>query len=74
MTDKGNLNIGIFLKGWKKVTAKRGLKILRVHCQNSSIIMTNGTRKVRQRVDIFEKRILNFCKFISDSSSEYGLG
>ena len=35
--------------------------------------MTNGIRKVRKGVDIFDKRILDSCKFISDSASEYGL-
>jgi len=35
--------------------------------------MTNGIRKVRKGVDIFEKRILDSCKFISDIASEYGL-
>jgi len=35
--------------------------------------MTNGIRKVRQGVDIFDKRILDSCKFISESASEYGL-
>jgi len=35
--------------------------------------MTNGTRKVRQGVDIFDKRILDSCKFMLDSASEYGL-
>ena len=63
----------IFLKVGKiKVNAKQGLKILRIQCQNSAIIMTNGIRKVRQGVDIFDKRILDSCKFISDSTSEYG--
>ena len=56
----------IFLQVGKiKVTAKRGLKILRIHCQNSALKMTNGIRKVRQRVDIFDKIILYSCKFIS---------
>ena len=35
--------------------------------------MINGIRKVRQGVDIFDKRILDSCKFILDSASEYGL-
>ena len=56
-----------------KVTAKRGLKILWNNCQNSTLKMTNGIRKVRQEVDIFDKRILDFCEFISDSASEYDL-
>ena len=64
----------IFLQDGKiKVTAKRGLKILRIHCQNSALIMTNGIRKVRQGVDIFDKIILDSCNFISDSASEYHL-
>ena len=59
----------IFLQlGKIKVTAKWGLKIVRIHIQNSAIIMTNGIRKVRQGVDIFDKRILDSCKFISDST------
>ena len=67
------VHIYIFLQVGKKVTAKRSLKILRIHCQNSALIMANGIRKVRQGVDIFDKRILDSCKFISDSASEYGL-
>ena len=35
--------------------------------------MTNGIRKVRLGADIFNKRILDSCKFILDSPSEYGL-
>ena len=49
------------------------MKILRIHCQNSAVIMTNGIRKVRQGLDIFNKRILNSCKFILVGTSEYGL-
>ena len=61
----------IFLQvGNIKVTAKRGLKILRIHCQNSALTMTNGIRKVRQGVEIFDKRNLDSCKFILDSTSE----
>ena len=41
---------------------KQGLEILGIHCQNSTIIMTNGIRKVSQGVDIFDKRILDSCK------------
>ena len=38
---------------------KRGLKILRIYiCQNSALKMTNGIRKVRLGVDIFEKKFL----------------
>ena len=40
--------------GKTKVTAMRGLKILRILCQNSTIIMTNGIRKLKQGVDIFD--------------------
>ena len=53
----------VFLRVGKiKVTAKQGLKILRIFV----LIMTNGIRKVMQGVDIFDKRILDSCKFISD--------
>ena len=34
------------------------MKILRIHFRNSALIMTNGIRKVRQGVDIFEKEFL----------------
>ena len=68
------LFIFIFLQVGKiKATSKRGLKILRINCQNLTLIMTNGIRKVREGVNIFDKRILDSCKFISDSASEYGL-
>ena len=71
---KSNVYAYIFLQVGKiKVTAKRDLKILRNHCQNSALIMTNGIRKVRQGVDIFDKRILGSCKFLSDSASESSL-
>ena len=46
----------------KKTTAKRCLEILRIHCQNSTVIRTNRIRKVGQGVDIFDKRILDFYK------------
>ena len=50
------------------------MKILRISTVRiPSEIMTNGIRKVRKGVDIFDKRILNSCKFISDSASEYDL-
>ena len=56
----------VFLQVGKiKVTAKRGLKILWTHCQNSVLIMINRIRKVRLGVDII-KKILDSCKFISD--------
>ena len=67
------LYLNILQVGKIKVTAKLGLKILRNHCQNFALIMTNGIRKIRQGVDIFDKRILDSCKFIMDSASEYGL-
>ena len=38
-----------FQVGKIKVTAKRGLEILRIHCQNSAIIMTHGIRKVKKQ-------------------------
>ena len=41
-----------------KVTAKIGLKILWIHCQNSALII-NGIQKARLVVDIFDKRILD---------------
>ena len=64
----------VFLQVGKiKVTAKRGLKILWTHCQNSVLIMINRIRKVRLGVDIIDIRILDSCKFISDSASEYSL-
>ena len=60
----------IFLQVGKiKVTAKRGLKILWSFCQNSPSIMKNGIRKVRKGVNIFDKRIPESCKLISDSAS-----
>ena len=62
------------LTGWKnnRHTALGGVwKFWGYHCQNSALIMTNGIRKVRLEVDIFDKRILDSCKFTS--ASEYGL-
>ena len=41
-----------------KVTAKIGLKILWIHCQNFALII-NGIQKARLVVDIFDKRILD---------------
>ena len=35
--------------------------------------MTTRIRKISKVVDIFNKRILDSCKFISDSASKYGL-
>jgi len=35
--------------------------------------MTNGIIKVRKGVDIFDKRILDSCKFTLDSALDYGL-
>ena len=53
----------IFLQVGKiKITAKQCLEILSVQCLNSDIKMTNGIRKVRQGVDIFDKRSLDSCK------------
>ena len=54
----------IFLQVGKIKVA--GLEILRIQCRNSVMIITNGIRKVRQGVDIFDKRILDSCNFISD--------
>ena len=51
------------LTGWKKVPAEQGLKMFRIHCQNSAIIMRNIGSQVRQGVDIFDKRTLDSCKF-----------
>ena len=64
------------LTGWKiKVTAKWGLDILRIHCQNSAFIMTNGIGNFRQGVDIFDKRILDsiLYVYIRQYNFEYGL-
>ena len=44
-----------------KITAERGLEILRIH-QNNAVIMTNGMRKVWQGVNIFYKIILDSCE------------
>ena len=42
----------IFLQAGKvKFTAKEGLEMFRIHCQNSVSKMTNGIRKIRQGVD-----------------------
>ena len=45
-----------------KLIAERFLEMFRIHCQNPAILITNGIRKVRQAVDILDKRILDFCK------------
>ena len=45
-----------------KVTAKRGLEMIRILSWNSAIKMKNGIRKVRTGVDIFNKRSLDSCK------------
>ena len=50
-----------------KVTAKRGLKILWIHCQNSESIMTNEIKKIRLGVDQFDKRIKEFLILVSSS-------
>ena len=34
-----------------------------INCQNSALIMTNGIRKVKKGVDIFNKRILVLVRF-----------
>ena len=62
----------VFLEVRKiKVTAKQGFKILWIFCQNFALIMTNGIKKIRLGVDIFDKRILDSCTLFSDSASEY---
>ena len=38
------------------------MEILTIHCQSSAIIMINRIRKVKQGVDIFDKRMLDSCK------------
>ena len=64
----------VFLQvGQIKVIAKLGLKIMWINRQNSALIMTNGIRKVKLGIDIFDKRILDPCKFILNSASEYSL-
>ena len=45
-----------------KLIAERFLEMFRIYCQNRSILITNGIRKVRQAVDILDKRILDICK------------
>ena len=48
-----------------KVTAlSRVWKFWGFQLSEFSLIMTNGIRKVRQGVDIFDKKILNSCTFI----------
>ena len=42
------------------------LKILKIHCQNFALIITNRIIEVRQGADIFDKRSLNSCKLISE--------
>ena len=72
-SDKLCCGIMIIQVGKIKVTAKWDFKFLMIHCQNSALIMRDRIRKVRLGVDIFEKRILDSCKFFSDSSSEFSL-
>ena len=57
------------LTGWKKSHCKKaGLENSEdIHCQSSIFKMTNGIRKVRLGVDFFDKRTLDFSKFISDT-------
>ena len=43
------------------------------HCQIPALKMTNGIRKVRKGVNIFDNRICDSCKFILESTSEYGI-
>ena len=59
----------IFLQVGKKSHCKKaGLENSEdIHCQSSIFKMTNGIRKVRLGVDIFNKRTLDFSKFISDT-------
>ena len=71
--DKLCCGILILQVGKIKVTAKRDFKFLMIHCQNSALIMRDSIRKVRLGVDILDKRILDSCKFFSDSFSEFGL-
>ena len=63
-------HIYYILTGWKKLKSLylEGFENSEdKHCQNSAFIMTNGIKKkVRLGVDIFDKRILDSCKFISD--------
>ena len=62
--------MSIFLQvGQIKVTAKKaGFENSEdINCQNFALKMTNGKRNVRLGVDIFDKRILDFCKFILDT-------
>ena len=47
------------LEKWKSLLHKRGLKILRIYCQNSPLIMTNGIRKVR----ILIQGLQSFCLY-----------
>ena len=48
----------LFLQVRKKASALSGVcKFQGYHCQNSTLIMTNGIRKVKLGVDIFDKRI-----------------
>ena len=58
--NRSNLSYVFLQVGKIKVTHKRGLKILWIHCQNSESIMTNGIKKVRLGVDRFDKRIKEF--------------
>ena len=58
------------LTGWKNKShcKKAGFENSEdINCQNSALKMTNGIRNVRLAVDIFDKRILDSFKFISDT-------
>ena len=51
----------------KSHCTKRDLIILRISLSEFRLNNDNGIRKVRLGMDIFDKRILNSCKFISDT-------
>ena len=58
------------LTGWKNKShcKKAGFENSEdINCQNSALKVTNGIRKVRLGMDIFDKRILDSCKFILDT-------
>ena len=60
--------VNIISEFWQCILriSKACLAVTFIFRQNSAIIMTNGIRNVRQGLDIFDKRILDFCRFISD--------
>ena len=55
------------------VTAKVRSELFRVQCQNSAIKMTNGIRKVRNGVNIFDERSLDSCKIHLRQILVYGM-